>query len=163
MGNMLRARRRGFFRREYEVYSDDAQVTVLTGARREGCEFTLPDAGYRVERDGRKRFVLTGPNGRVAAADRQSGREWTIQTAGGNLTLAKPSIWRSGWEIRGTTTGEIRQDGWFSRTYAADVPPDVPLPVAVFVLYVVLVIFERQAAASSAAAGGAAAGAASAG
>ncbi|MFL6122899.1 hypothetical protein [Actinophytocola sp.] len=160
MVDMLRARRRGFFRREYEVYADDTPVTVLTGARREGCEFTLSGAGFRVDRDGRRHFLLTGPDGRIATADRQSGREWTVRTAGGELTLAKPSIWRSDWEVRGAASGAIRQEGWFSRTYSADVPPDVPLPVAVFVLYVVLVIFERQA---SAAAGGAAAASAASG
>jgi hypothetical protein len=154
MVGMLRARRHGFFRREYEVHADDAPVTVLTGGWREGCEFTLSGGSFRVERDGRRHFVLTGPDGRLATADRQSGREWLVRTAGGDLTLAKPSIWRSDWEVRGSATGAIRQEGWFNRTYTADVPPDVPLPMAVFVLYVVLVMFERQA---SAAAGGAAA------
>jgi len=151
MGGMLRARRRGLFRREYEVFADGAPVAVLAGRRREGCEFTLSGKGFRIERDGRKRFLLHGPDGQVAVAERRTGREWTIRTASGELTLAKPSMWRSGWEIRGTTTGEIRHEGAFKRTCTADVPPDVPLPVAVFVFYVVLVIFERQAAAAAAA------------
>jgi len=148
---MLRARRRGLFRREYEVFADDAPVTVLAGARQEGCEFSLGGAGFQVERDGRKRFLLYGPEGQLAAAERVTGREWTVRTPDGNLTLEKPSFWRSGWEIHGTSTGEIRHEGAFARTYTADVPPDVPLPVAVFVLYVVLVIFERQARAAAAA------------
>jgi hypothetical protein len=47
--------------------------------------------------------------------------------------------------------GDIRQDGAFKRTYTADIPEDVPLPLAVFTLYVFLVIVERQAAAAAAA------------
>jgi hypothetical protein len=152
---MLRARRRGFFRREYEVSTDGEQVTSLTGGRRESCEFSLAGRNYRVERVDRRRFRLAGPDGRVAIAERRTGREWAIQASTGNLTLVKPSIWRSGWEIRqrGATRGEIRHDGGFKRTYSAGVPADVPMPVAIFVLYVALVIFERQAAAAAAAAG----------
>ena len=38
-------------------------------------------------------------------------------------------------------------------TVAADVPPDVPLPVSVFALYVVLVNYEREATAAAASSG----------
>src|SRR6476469_8707402 len=72
---MLRARRRGFMRREYEMSADGAPLAVLAGTRREGCEFTLSGTGFRIERDGRKRFLLHGPDGRVAVADRTTRRE----------------------------------------------------------------------------------------
>jgi hypothetical protein len=128
MGDMLRARRRGVFRREYELSTDAGPVTSLAGGRRESCDFSLADKGYRIERVGRKQFRLLGPEGAVALAERQTGREWTIQTSAGNLTLAKPSIWRSHWEVLqgGTARGEIRHDGAFKRTYSASVPADVP-------------------------------------
>lgn len=149
---MLRARRRGFFKREYEVGSDGVPVTTLAGTRREGCVFTLDGAEYRVERDSRRRFVLHGPDGRVAAADRDTHREWTVKATTGNLKLVRPSLWRSGWEIhqRGSARGTIHHDGAFSRAFAADVPPDLPLPVGVFAFYVVLVHFERAANAAAA-------------
>ena len=107
---MLRARRRGFFKRVYEISSDGAAATSLQGGRREGCEFSLSGTGFRIERDGRKRFLLLGPDGRLATAERQTGREWAVRAATGNLTLVKPSIWRSGWEVqqRGSRKGEIR-------------------------------------------------------
>ncbi len=151
----MRARRRGIFRRDYEVFADGEQVTALVGGRRETSEFSLAGNDYRIERVDRRRFRLIGPEGRVAVAERQSGREWTVRADSGNLKLTKPSVWRSSWDIqqRGTTRGEIRHDGAFKRTYSAGVPADVPLPVAVFALYVVLVIFERQAAAAASAGG----------
>lgn len=150
---MLRARRRGILRREYDIFADGEQVTSLVGRRRESCEFSVAGNGYRIERVDRRRFRLLGPAGQEAVAERQTNREWRVRSTSGNLTLAKPSLWRSGWEIRhhGTTQGEIRHDGAFKRTYSAGVPADVPLPVGVFTLYVVLVIFERQAAAAAAA------------
>ncbi|WP_133909033.1 hypothetical protein [Actinophytocola oryzae] len=150
---MLRARRRGFFKRVYEVSSDDQPVTTLVGGRRESCEFDIAGQGYRIERVNRRQFRLTGPDGAVATADRNSGREWAIHASSGNLTLARPSIWRSRWEVRqrGTAKGEIRQDGMFTKTYSAGVPTDVPLPVTVLAFYVVLVLFARDQAAAAAA------------
>lgn len=152
MSAMLRARRRGFFRREYEITSDDTPVTTLGGARREGCVFTLDGVEYRVERDTRRRFVLHGPDRRVAAADRVTGREWTVTAPTGNLKLIRPSLFRSSWEIhqRGSARGTIGHEGMFGRAFAADVPADVPLPVSVFAFYVILVHFERAANAAAA-------------
>jgi hypothetical protein len=143
---MLRARRRGVFRREYDIESDGGPVTTLAGLRREGCAYTLGGAEYRVERDGRKRFLLHGPDGRAATAERATGREWTVRAESGNVKLVRPSLWRSVWEIhqRGSARGTIRHEGVFSRSFVADMPSDVPMPVRVFALYVLLVHFERQ-------------------
>lgn len=140
------------FRREYDLESDGGPGTTVTGARREGCAFTLGAAEYRVERDGRKRFVLHGPEGREATAERATHREWAVRASTGNLKLVKPSMWRSVWEVhqRGSVRGTIRHDGPLRRSFTADVPSDVPLPVSVFAFYVVLVNYEREAAAASA-------------
>lgn len=139
------------FRREYDLESDGGPVTTLTGLRREGCAYTLDGAEYRVERDGRKRFLLHGPGGRTATAERATGREWTVRAESGNVKLVKPSMWRSAWEVhqRGSARGTIRHDGVFSRSFVADMPSDVPMPVRVFALYVLLVHFERQNAAAA--------------
>lgn len=152
MSAMLRARRRGFFRREYEITSDGTPVTTLTGARREGCVFTVDGVEYRVERVTRRQFLLHGPDRKAATADRVTGREWSVTAPTGNLKLIRPSLWRSAWEIhqRGSARGTIGHEGTFSRTFAADVPADVPLPVGVFAFYVVLVQFERAANAAAA-------------
>ena len=152
MSGMLRARRRGFFRREYEIESDGVAVTTVGGTRREGCVFTLDGTEYRVERENRRRFVLHGPDRRVATADRATGREWTVKGMNAHMKLVRPSIWRSGWEIhqRGSARGGIAHEGVFGRTFTADVPADVPEPLGVFAFYVVLVQFERAANAAAA-------------
>ena len=148
----MRARKQGMFRREYEVESDHGPVTTLAGSRREGCAFTLDGVGYRIERDGRKRFLLHGPDGRLATADRDTGREWALKAGSTHLKLVRPSMWRPVWEVRqrGSARGTIRPDGWFSRGYTADVPTDLPLPVRLLALYVALVDYERQASAAAA-------------
>jgi hypothetical protein len=153
---MLRARRRGMFKREYEITSHDTPVTTVTGTRREGCVFTIDGTEYRVERDNRRRFVLHGANRQVGAAERPVRREWTIKGLDAHLKLVKPSMWRSAWEIqqRGSARGTIKHDGVFSRTVTADMPADVPTPLGVFTLYVALVNFERDSHAAAANSGG---------
>ncbi len=152
MCGMLRARRLGWFKREYEVETSSGPPVTVSGGKREACTFELDGVGYRIERDGRKRFVLTGPNGRIATADRETGRQWAIKAQGGNAKLVRPSIWRSGWELhqRGSAQGTIRHDGAFSRWYPADLPADLDLSVRMLAFYVVLVLFERAAAAAAA-------------
>lgn len=149
---MLRARRRGFWKRAYEVETGDGPPIEVNGGRRETCTFTLGGESYRIERDGRKRFVLSGAGGRIASADRETGRQWAIKARSGNAKLVRPSFWRSDWELhqRGSAQGTIRHDGVFSRWYTADLPTDVELPVRLLAFYVVLVLVERaQAAAAS--------------
>lgn len=149
---MLRATRRGFFKRAYDLTEDDGAVIELAGQRREGCEFTLTDQRLRIERERGKRFLLTGPHGRVAVADRENGRRWVITTSAGTLTLVRPSFWRSAWELHqgGRPLGRIEHDGAFKSSSHADLPADVPLPVRVFAFYVVLIVWERANAAASA-------------
>jgi hypothetical protein len=153
---MLRAHKRGMFKRQWDVEGDSGPLTTITGGRKESCEFELAGAGYRVERDGSKKFTLHGPQGRVAAAERDTGREWTVRASSGNVKLVRTSMWRSRLEIRqrGSAQGVIRHDGGFKRTYTAEIPADVPSPVAVFTLYLALVLFERAAATAAAASGG---------
>ncbi len=147
------------FKRTYDVTDDGRPLTELSRYRRESCQFAVDGVTYSVSRDGRKRFVLAGPNGRVADAGRETGRLWSFTAAVGRIELIKPSMWR-GWEVRHHgAAGPVRAGGLFAKYYTVDVPAGIPLPVQVFVLYVALVIFERQQAAAA----GAGAAAASAG
>jgi hypothetical protein len=150
---MLRVSRRGLFRYQYDLTEDDRPVTQFTGFRREGCEFTLAGETLRVGRERSRRFVLDGPGGRIATADRESGRRWTITTPASRFELVRPSVWRSAWEMHhgGRAVGRIEQDrGFFVRTSHADLPADLPLPVRVFAFYVVLILWERANAAAAA-------------
>jgi hypothetical protein len=149
---MLRARRRGFFKRGYEVEVAGGAPIEVSGGRREACTFELAGVGYRIERDGRKRFVLSGPAGTIATADRETGRQWAIKAQSGNAKLVRPSFWRFGWELhqRGSARGTIEHDGIFSSWYTAKLPEDVELPVRLLAFYVVLVLAERDQAAAAA-------------
>lgn len=144
---MLQAHRHGMFKQAYEIAEDGRPVTVLDWARREGCAFDLDGARYEITRDGRRHFVLSGQDVRLSA-DRETGRRWTIT---GGLAVVRPSFWRSHWELErdGRPSGTIRHDGGFKRTYTADLPRDLPLPVRLLVFHVVLTQYERTAAAAA--------------
>lgn len=151
---MLRASRHGFFRRRYGLTEDDRPVTELADFRRENCDFTVAGTTLRVSRERGKRFVLDGPDGRIASADRETGRRWSITTGTGRLQLVRPSVWRSAWELHrgGQAVGRVEHDpGLFTRSSHADLPADLPMPVRVFAYYVVLMLWERAAAAAAAA------------
>lgn len=143
------------FTREYDVTTDGGPVTVLTGGRRESCVFDLDGVEHRITREARRRFVLHGPAGRLAVAEMESGRRWRVSAQTGNVQLVRPSLWRSTWELhqRGSARGTFRPEGAFRRTVVAQLPTDLPLPVALFAFYVVLMIYQRQAAAAAAGSG----------
>ena len=144
--DMLQSTRRGFFRHSYDISEDGRPTATLTATRCEGCMFDVDGATYRVTRDGRKAFKLTGPNGDEARAERVRGRTWTISSLFVPLELVRGSIWKDTWEVRrfGEPVGTLAKDGAFKRTSTADLPDDLPLPLRLFVLCVVETLWERS-------------------
>jgi hypothetical protein len=142
---MLQSTRRGFFRHSYDISEDGRPTATLTGIRREGCTFDVDGVGYRVARDGRKAFTLSGPNGDEARAERVRGRTWTVSSLVVPLELVRTSMWKDTWELRrfGEPVGTLAKDGAFRRTSTADLPDDLPLPLRLFVLCVVETLWER--------------------
>lgn len=151
MPDMLRATRRKVFRFGYDLTEDDGRSYDPFNPRREVCDFTAAGERLRAEREGNKRFVLTGPRGVMATADRESGRRWLIATTDGHVTLVKPSIWREGWELHDgeRVLGGFRRDGVFSMNAHSDVVAEVPAALRVFAFHVVLVLWARAAAAAA--------------
>lgn len=149
---MLRSTRRGFFRHSYEISEDGRPAAVLAGARREGATFSVEGGEYRVVRNGYKAFTLTGPDGEVAKAERVGGRTWTISSLYVPLELVRTSIWKETYEVTrfGETVGTLRQDGTFKNTSSADLPDDLPLPLRLFVVYLVETLWERSRQTASA-------------
>lgn len=142
------------FSRRYVLQEDARPVTELANFRRESCDFTVDGVRMRVSRERGKRFVLDGPGGRIASADRESGKRWAVTTSAGLVELVRPSVWRSTWELHrgGQAVGRVEPDrGLFTRSSHADLPTDLPLAVRVFAYYVVLMLWERAAASAAAA------------
>jgi|SRR5882757_8092306 len=149
---MLQARKRGFFRRSYELTERGSRLADLADIKREGCEFTVGGHSYRISRERRKRFKLDGPGGEAAVAERGGGRRWRISSPAGSYELVKPSMWRSAWElhVNGQPVGKVEHDGGFGRSSKAELPAEVPKALQVFMFYIVLMVWERAAAAAAA-------------
>lgn len=162
---MLETVRRGLVRGRYEITEDGHPLAELTGTRSEGCEFTLVGRPYVVERPRRKQFVLNEAGTTLATAEHQRGKRWTLRIGGGSgdpreLTLTRPSWWRSRWDLvdhgaDATVLGSFRRVGPFGRRMVADVPATLGHPVRLFAFYVVIALWQReQAAAASASSSG---------
>ena len=149
---MLRSTRRGFFRHSYDISEDGRPTATVTSVRREGATFAVEGADYRVTRNGRKAFTLTGPSGEVARAERVGGRTWTVSSLHVPLELVRTSIWKETWEVRrfGEPIGALSKDGAFKNTSTADLPEDLPLPLRLFVVCLVETLWERSRQAAAA-------------
>lgn len=162
---MLTVQPHGVLRNGFDLFDEsDREVGAFAGsAWRETGQIRVGGQVWEFRKERSRRFVLAGPQGVLAAAERTSvwnGR-WQLTTGGRAYELAKRS-WSRTYELRrdGAVVGEVAARGVFSGKAAAALPTELPLPVQVFVVAIVMALWRRQqAAAAGAAAGGGAAAA----
>lgn len=162
MTAMLTVHPHGTFNAGFDLVDEvRGPVGTLAGsAWREGGRVHVGPQEYGFRKDGGRRFALTGPGGgQLAGAERTSfwTSAWRVTTADRAYDLVKPSLWRSRYEVRqgGQVVGTLDRRGFLRSRAEVTLPPDLPPPVQVFVVAVVLTQWRRD---SSAAAGGASAG-----
>jgi hypothetical protein len=153
---MLQARKVSIWKDRYAISADGRQIAVWDGSMwTSGGRFELDGRRYEVRGKlwGRK-FGLLGQDGAtIAVADRVGSSRWTVQAAGRTYEFRRASLWRDEQELRGDgrRLGSVRRASIWRREAVVDLP-GVPLPVQIFVLAVVLTIWDWSS-------GGAAAGA----
>jgi hypothetical protein len=156
---MVQIRRIKFFSPRYAVTDSQGAMTSWQGRfGREGATAEIDGESYTFRRDGRKRFVLAAGQRELAVADRsgRSGRQWGVSAAGTDYQLMRPSMWRSGFELRlgGRSLGTVRRK---RRTVTCALPDDLPAVIQTFVGFVAIALWNREAAAAGGASAGAAA------
>lgn len=117
--------------------------------------------GGRFEVDGRRYEVSSNAFGTtyqmvdavgvvVASAKRVGRKNWTVEANGVTYEFRRPSWWRQEDELisHGEPVGYVRQASAWRGDAAADLP-GLPLPIQVFVLCVVLTMWNQSAAAAS--------------
>jgi hypothetical protein len=161
---MLEARKVSIWRDRYAISADGRPVAVWDGS--------VWTAGGRFELDGRRyevrgnlwgsRYGMIGQDGaRIAVANRVGRKRWTVEAAGRTYDFQRASLWRGEQELRcdGRRLGSIRRTSIWRGDAVADLP-GVPLPVQIFVLAVVLTMWESSSGGGAGAiAGGAVASA----
>ena len=120
---------------------------------RENAQVELKDGTYVLYREGRfSGYFLIEHNGRlVARASKPSALKNTfeVEVAGRLLVLRQLSIWkrRFGLFVGDKQIGSVYPRRVLSRHAHIDVPGDLPLPIRVFLFWLVLVVWKRQEAA----------------
>ena len=150
---MLTARRTSMWRSRYQVSDGDRPVTTWDSHTwRSGGDFTLDGRRYAVRSNAwGNRFTMVDDRGEtVAAADRVGRKQWSVQAGGQTYHFRRASFWSSEQELHNAAgrTGSVRRTSMWRGDVAADLP-GLPLPVQIFVLGVVVTMWDQQAAAAS--------------
>ncbi|MEN3609646.1 hypothetical protein AAH979_08865 [Plantactinospora sp. ZYX-F-223] len=150
---MLKARRVSAWRSRYEISVRDRAVTTWDNAFwRNGGDFELEGRRYEVRGNawGNRYTLLDAAGGVVASADRVGRRRWTVEADGQTYHFQRASLFSSEQELHaaGRRVGSVRQTSFWRGDVAADLP-GLPLPVQVFVVGVVITMWNQQAAGSA--------------
>jgi hypothetical protein len=154
---MLMARKPSVWRGRYELLADGRVISVWEPrVWRTAGSFEL--AGRRYEVTGNAwgtRYTMTDQVGMaVATADRVGRKRWTVSAEGRTYQFQRPSWFRSEERLLSgdQPVGSVRRVSVWRGDTVADLP-GLSLPVQVFVLVVVLTMWNAQAAAAAVSAG----------
>lgn len=150
------------FRNGFELMDGDRTVAAFHGSMwRENGELTVGGGTYPFRREGGRRFVLTWPDGSVAATARRASRwngRWEVAVGSQLYELRRRGWSGRAMELsgRGQVLGTVQTRGWSGRRADVDLPAELPLPVQAFVVAVVATLKRREQVAASAGSSGAA-------
>ena len=150
MGPRIEARKASVWKNRYDIMADGLRLATWDGSSWK--------AGGTVELDGRRyevranmwgsRYAMVNEEGtRIASADRVGHKKWTVEADGRTYEFRRASVWRSEEELlsEGRRVGSVTRKSIWRGDAVADLP-NLPLPVQVFVLVVVLTKWDSDAA-----------------
>ena len=120
-------------------------------AWREKATLTIDGVEYRVSREGLVSgdFLLERGGTVLARATKPSAfwNTFIIHYMGREYTLRKASMWRRTFILddQGHEIGRIVPHSMWRRDGTATLPPDWPLPVRAFVVWLVIILWKREA------------------
>jgi len=139
-------------------YSWDVTVTdeshpvadIVTSSWREKGALTIGDTTYRLYREGSMSgaFILEHAGSVLARAEKPSAfrRELVISHAGREYTLRPESLFRRAFVLMDGSrqVGSLAPNSAFTRKAAADLPPHLPLPVRMFIVWLTVISWRRE-------------------
>lgn len=150
---MLEARKTSAWRSRYEI-SVDGRTTVTWDSSfwKSGGSFELDGRQYQVRGNawGSRFSMVDAAGASIASADRVGRKRWTVQAAGQTYHFQRASVWSSEQELHagGRRVGFVKRTSFWRGDIAADLPGLSP-PVQIFVLGVVITMWNQQAAAAA--------------
>ncbi|MEV4515818.1 hypothetical protein AB0K00_43545 [Dactylosporangium sp. NPDC049525] len=150
---MLVAKRTSVWRTRYEVSQDGHLVANWDGSLwRSGGDLNVAGQAFQVRGNawGSRFSMLDKAGGVVAAADRVGRKRWTVTAGAVTYQFQRASAWGHAQDLYsdGRKVGSVRRTSMWGSDVAVDLP-GVPLPVQVFVLGVLVTMWQAQAAAAS--------------
>ena len=146
---------------DFRVSEHEVEVAYIDVAWfREAADVTVEGVPYRMARAGfaSGAFELRHGGETIARAEKPSAfrRTFDVRFDGRRYGLAPRSILGRTFELRrdGVTVGTIRRETWTSRKARVELPDELPLPVRVFVLWLVLLMWKRESDAAASSGGG---------
>jgi hypothetical protein len=151
---MLQATKVGFWRSRYEISVDGRTVATWDNALwKNGGSIELAGRQYQVRgKAWGNRYSMVDADGTVvASADRVGRKRWTVEAAGQTYHFQRASLWSHEQELHaaGRRVGSVKRASVWRGDVVAELP-GLPLPVQIFVIGVVISIWNQQAAAASA-------------
>jgi hypothetical protein len=135
----------------------DRTVAALDLASyRERGEIVIGDVTYRVfrERAMGGDFIIEAGGRELARATKPSAFRDTmiVHHGGADYTLRKPSVWRRAFVVMDgeRQIGSIAPESAWTRRATADVPADWPVPIQAFVIWLVIILWKRDAQSAAA-------------
>lgn len=150
---MLLGKPKRFFSADYSLFDGDREVALLdVSSWRERATLEIDGAAYTFAGQGvfGRTFLLQRDDHTLATAEKPSAfrNRFEVEHQGRRYQVEKAGFWRRDFAVldNGRQIGSVRASGVFSRDVTVDLPADWPLPLQVFVFWLVLVLWKRQAA-----------------
>jgi hypothetical protein len=148
---MLQATPCGWFSWNFVVSDGEKPVAdIRLAVLREAGELVVEGLTYRVNREGimSGAFVLQKSDRELARAEKPSAfqRSFLVTQEGRSYTLGAESAFRRKFVLKenGQLVGSVHPFNTFSRRCAVDLPAEIPLPVRVFMVWLVIILWKRD-------------------
>lgn len=155
---MLEAKPNGIFSRDFSIEAAGQRIALLDVAFwKEAGEISIEGRPYKLYREGLMHgaFVLESQGQVVARALKPSAffSHFDLEMGDRRYSLKRNSAFGRAFTILqgDTVVGSVRPAGVFSRRAVVELPVDWPVPVQVFVFWLVLVIWKRDESGAAAA------------
>ena len=156
---MLQLVPQSWFAWNFDVLENDRPIAeIKTSSLRESGTISIDGPSYSAYREGLLSgdFILEQNGQPLVRAQKPSAflNSFNVEHSGRSFTLQKESlIGRSFVLMEGNCqTGSIQAKGFLTRKADVDLPQDMPMPVRVFVLWLAILLWRREANAGAAAA-----------
>jgi hypothetical protein len=148
---MLQATPRGWFSWNFVVSEGGKEIADIRLAMlREAGELVVQDNTYRVNREGimSGAFLLQDGVRELARAEKPSAfhRSFEVSHDGRRYTLGAESAFRRKFVLRENSqaVGSVYPANAFTRKCVVDLPTGIALPVRVFMVWLVIILWKRD-------------------